>query len=323
MRRDPARVVKGLGVRVADHDDLADRGCASKAATVWASTGARQHPCIAWASRRPRAGRARPRRSRPPWAFSDGSLMRNGQKHSRPESHIENQGFSLNSPRPHYRLARTRNHLAGTCRCWPRWPGSPICRSGGCGVSGRASSCPRWWRARRWCRPSPRVRERAELGFGEAAPPCNSPVARPIGWPRPRASSKRQGARIIDINMGCPAKKVTVGAVGLGADARPRPCAGLIEAVVGAVDVPVTLKTRLGWDDDCLNAAELARRARGGGHRDDHHPRPHALPVLQGTCRLGAIRAVKRRRVDPGDRQWRHHDGPTARKALAPRAPMA
>jgi tRNA-dihydrouridine synthase B len=70
-----------------------------------------------------------------------------------------------------------------------------------------------------------------------------------------------QGARIIDINMGCPAKKVVGGLSGSALMRDLDHALGLIEAVVAAVDVPVTLKTRLGWDDDCLNAAELARRA--------------------------------------------------------------
>jgi nifR3 family TIM-barrel protein len=78
-----------------------------------------------------------------------------------------------------------------------------------------------------------------------------------------------QGARIIDINMGCPAKKV-VSASGAGASGSALMrdldhALRLIEAVVAAVDVPVTVKMRLGWDHDCLNAADLARRAEGAG----------------------------------------------------------
>ena len=65
----------------------------------------------------------------------------------------------------------------------------------------------------------------------------------------------------------------------------------LIDAAVGAVDVPVTLKMRLGWDDSSLNAPELARRAEAAGVRADHGARPHALPVLQGRGRLGRGRA--------------------------------
>ena len=73
------------------------------------------------------------------------------------------------------------------------------------------------------------------------------------------------GAKIIDINMGCPAKKVTGGASGAALMRDPDHALSLIEAVVGAVDVPVTLKMRLGWDDESRNAAEIARRAEAAG----------------------------------------------------------
>jgi tRNA-dihydrouridine synthase B len=73
------------------------------------------------------------------------------------------------------------------------------------------------------------------------------------------------GARIIDINMGCPAKKVTSGYSGSALMKDLDHAVTLIQAVVDAVDVPVTLKTRLGWDDNCLNAAELGRRAEDAG----------------------------------------------------------
>ena len=69
------------------------------------------------------------------------------------------------------------------------------------------------------------------------------------------------GAKIIDINMGCPAKSVVNGASGSALMRTPKLALELIEAVVNAVDVPVTLKTRLGWDDDDLNAAHLAASA--------------------------------------------------------------
>ncbi|MBY8975756.1 tRNA dihydrouridine synthase DusB [Rhodobacteraceae bacterium NNCM2] len=74
-----------------------------------------------------------------------------------------------------------------------------------------------------------------------------------------------QGARIIDINMGCPARKVTSGAAGSSLMREPDHALSLIEAVVGAVDVPVTLKMRLGWDDANLNAPAIAQRAEAAG----------------------------------------------------------
>jgi nifR3 family TIM-barrel protein len=74
-----------------------------------------------------------------------------------------------------------------------------------------------------------------------------------------------QGARIIDINMGCPAKKVTNGYSGSALMREPDHALSLIEAVVEAVSVPVTVKMRLGWDDESLNASDLARRAEAAG----------------------------------------------------------
>lgn len=74
-----------------------------------------------------------------------------------------------------------------------------------------------------------------------------------------------EGADIIDINMGCPAKKVTGGYAGSALMLDLDHALSLIEAVVGAVDVPVTVKMRLGWDDGALNAPILARRAEQAG----------------------------------------------------------
>jgi tRNA-dihydrouridine synthase B len=73
------------------------------------------------------------------------------------------------------------------------------------------------------------------------------------------------GADIIDINMGCPNKRVTSGYAGSALMRVPDEALKLIDAVVAATPVPVTVKMRLGWDEDCLNAAELARRAVDAG----------------------------------------------------------
>jgi len=74
-----------------------------------------------------------------------------------------------------------------------------------------------------------------------------------------------EGADIIDINMGCPARKVTNGLSGSALMRDLDHAMSLIEATLSAVKVPVTLKMRLGWDHDSLNAAELARRAETAG----------------------------------------------------------
>jgi len=73
------------------------------------------------------------------------------------------------------------------------------------------------------------------------------------------------GADIIDINMGCPAKRVTNGYAGSALMRVPDEALKLIEAVVAATPLPVTVKMRLGWDDDSLNAAAIARRAVDSG----------------------------------------------------------
>jgi tRNA-dihydrouridine synthase B len=74
-----------------------------------------------------------------------------------------------------------------------------------------------------------------------------------------------EGADIIDINMGCPAKKVTGGYCGSALMRDLDHAASLIDAVIGAVEVPVTVKMRLGWDESALNAPVLARRAEQSG----------------------------------------------------------
>jgi tRNA-dihydrouridine synthase B len=73
------------------------------------------------------------------------------------------------------------------------------------------------------------------------------------------------GADIIDINMGCPAREVTGKLSGSALMRDLDHALGLIEAVVGAVRVPVTVKMRMGWDHANLNAPELARRAEAAG----------------------------------------------------------
>lgn len=111
----------------------------------------------------------------------------------------------------------------------------------------------------------PSTRARAELGFGNERTSVQI-AGREAYWMAECAKlCVGQGARIIDINMGCPAKKVTNGYSGSALMKDPDHALSLIEAVVGAVDVPVTLKMRLGWNDDCLNAANIAKRAEDAG----------------------------------------------------------
>ncbi len=101
------------------------------------------------------------------------------------------------------------------------------------------------------------------------------------------------GARIIDINMGCPAKKVTGGLSGSALMRDLDHALRLVDAVVGAVDLPVTLKMRLGWDSDCLNAPELACRAvEAGVQMITVHGRTRAQ-FYTGSADWSAIRRVR------------------------------
>ena len=73
------------------------------------------------------------------------------------------------------------------------------------------------------------------------------------------------GARAIDINMGCPAKKVVGGYSGSALMRDLKKASAIIDSVVKAVDVPVSLKARLGWDDNTKNAKELGQLAEKSG----------------------------------------------------------
>jgi tRNA-dihydrouridine synthase B len=101
--------------------------------------------------------------------------------------------------------------------------------------------------------------------------PAEEPVSLQLAGCEPHVMAEaaklneQRGAAIIDINMGCPVKKVVNGEAG-SALMRDLPLAAkLIEATVKAVKVPVTLKTRMGWDHSSLNAPELARIAEDLG----------------------------------------------------------
>jgi nifR3 family TIM-barrel protein len=101
------------------------------------------------------------------------------------------------------------------------------------------------------------------------------------------------GAQIIDINMGCPAKHVANKQSGSALMRDLDHALSLIEATVGAVKVPVTLKMRLGWDDRSINSPELARRAEGAGVRMITVHGRTRCQFYTGTADWAAIRAVK------------------------------
>lgn len=162
----------------------------------------------------------------------------------------------------------------------------------------------------------PGVRERAELGFDQSATAVQL-AGREAHWMAEAARMvEANGAAFIDINMGCPAKKVTNGYAGSALLRTPDHALTLIAAVVNAVSIPVTLKTRLGWDHDSLNAADVARRAEAAGIRlITIHGRTRCQ-FYKGAADWAAIRAIKDAVRIPVIANGDIVDAPTARSAL-------
>lgn len=70
---------------------------------------------------------------------------------------------------------------------------------------------------------------------------------------------------IIDINMGCPAPKISSNGSGSALMKNPRLCGEIVKAVTAVTDIPVTVKIRKGWDDDSVNAVEVAKICESAG----------------------------------------------------------
>lgn len=111
----------------------------------------------------------------------------------------------------------------------------------------------------------PDVVRRAAVGDGLPLTVIQLVGGDPVTMAEGARMAARAGADIIDLNFGCPAKEVTGAACGSALMRTPDLACRLIEAAVGAVDVPVTVKMRLGWDDATRNAPELARAAEALG----------------------------------------------------------
>lgn len=135
-----------------------------------------------------------------------------------------------------------------------------LCKRLGAGlcVSEMTTSDPRFWTT---------AKSRHRMDHAGEPDPISVQIAGTV--PQVMADAARynvdHGAQIVDINMGCPAKKVCNAWAGSALMREPELVAKILEAVVAAVDVPVTLKIRTGWDRDQRNAPLIARIAEQSG----------------------------------------------------------
>ncbi|WP_074864372.1 tRNA dihydrouridine synthase DusB [Lysobacter enzymogenes] len=135
-----------------------------------------------------------------------------------------------------------------------------LCKRLGAGlcVSEMTTSDPRFWST---------AKSRHRMDHAGEPDPISVQIAGTV--PQVMAEAARynvdHGAQIVDINMGCPAKKVCNAWAGSALMREPELVARILESVVAAVDVPVTLKIRTGWDHDQRNAPLIARIAEQSG----------------------------------------------------------
>ena len=133
-------------------------------------------------------------------------------------------------------------------------------------------------------------------GAGDIDPLVIQLVGREPEWMLEGAKQAQlAGAAIIDINMGCPSRKVTTGLSGSALMRDPTRVMAIIEATMDGCTVPVTLKMRLGWDDNSLNAPELAEQAEAAGVQMLVVHGRTRCQFYKGEANWAAVKPVKER----------------------------
>ena len=159
-------------------------------------------------------------------------------------------------------------------------------------------------------------RQKIEIGV-ESNRTAVQLVGREAYWMAEAARmAEASGANSIDINMGCPARKIVSGYSGSALLQDLNYAESLIHAVVKSVKIPVSLKTRLGWDYSSLNAVELAKRAEEAGiAMITIHGRTRCQ-FFRGQSNWSAIREIKNAVEIPVVANGDIVDIASARKAL-------
>lgn len=105
--------------------------------------------------------------------------------------------------------------------------------------------------------------------------------------------AEQEGASMVDVNMGCPVRKIHSDGAGVALMREPSRAAAVVRAMTRAVRVPVTVKIRAGWDDQHLNAVEVARAVEGAGASLIAVHARTKEQIHGGGARLAIVRAVR------------------------------